>query len=210
MNLRVLLLAGALASAGILVMASKDALAKYEEPDYKVLMKRGAAELREYPPLIAAEVCVDGDGSDSANKAFSILAGYIFGKNKSRSKIAMTVPVTQKVASQKIAMTVPVTQQKTGGDLVMRFYMPSEYSMDTLPLADDRRIRFVQVSRQKFVVLRFSGSASDKNFDNHVAELQAFIHDIGAKPCGDSLRAYYNPPWTLPFLKRNEIWIPVS
>jgi effector-binding domain-containing protein len=201
--------AGALASAGILVLV-KDVLASYEEPDYKILLKRGSLELREYPPLLAAEVAVGGNGDAQANKAFSILAGYIFGKNKTRSKIAMTTPVTQQTSAQKIAMTIPVTRQDSNEELTMRFYMPSEFTLETLPEAEDKRIRFVQLPKKQLAVVRFSGSASDSNFEQHVAELQAFVKDIGMTACGDSCRAYYNPPWTLPIFKRNEIWIPVE
>ncbi|MBX9692481.1 MAG: heme-binding protein [Cyanobacteria bacterium] len=203
-------LGGILVTAGALVVAVREARASYEEPEYRVLQKQGSSEVREYPPMLAAEVTVTGDGDSQANEAFKILAGYIFGRNKSRAKIAMTVPVTQQVKSEKISMTIPVTRKDAGGNLTMRFYMPSNYTLETLPIADDKKIRIVQVPKQKFAVLRFSGSASDGNFRKHAALLKAFVDDVGLKSCGDSCRAYYNPPWTIPLFKRNEIWIPVD
>lgn len=97
--------------------------AKYEEPNYKVVSNQGRIEVRDYPSLIAAQVSVSGRGERAANQAFSILAGYIFGKNSSREKIAMTAPVTERMTSEKIAMTVPVTEQEQGGQMTMTFFM---------------------------------------------------------------------------------------
>jgi len=116
-----------------------------EKPDYTVVMEDDKFEIREYPSMLIAEVTVMGDRKTAANLAFKKLAGFIFGDNQSRSKVAMTSPVTQTPAaekqSEKIAMTAPVVQTQTEtGIWIVNFMMPSEYTMETLPVPDDKDI----------------------------------------------------------------------
>ncbi len=205
----IILLAAAAGAAGLGLVIGNDVLAKYEEPDYSVDSTEGNFEIRSYPSVIAAEVEVPGRGEHSANNAFKILAGYIFGKNASKTKIAMTVPVTEKLTCEKIAMTVPVTTAVDKKNMTMRFYMPSKYSLDTLPEPIDKRIKLYTLPPRKFAVIRFSGFSSDENCRKHEEQLSAWLKNQNLETAGDALRALYNPPWTLPFMRRNEIWVPL-
>lgn len=135
---------------------ASDAATKYEEPNYKSTLKEGHFEVREYPSGIAASVEVE-NGDKAANEAFKILAGFIFGKNKSKQKIAMTVPVTEAVVAEKIAMTAPVTTKTSADKMVMTFYMPSKYTIESLPEPSDSRIRITQAAARKYAVVKFSG-----------------------------------------------------
>jgi hypothetical protein len=199
------------AGAGALGLAiGHELLAKYEEPNYKVLRQSGNIEFRQYPAVIAAEVEVDGTGERAANEAFRILAGYIFGKNVARDKIAMTVPVTETITSEKIAMTVPVITASSQGKMTMRFYMPSKYSMESLPEPIDKRIKFSPVPATCYAVIRFSGLGLGPNMERHETELRNYLKERTVTPTGQAVRAFYNAPWTLPFMRRNEVWLPIE
>ena len=200
----------AVGAAALALAAGYEASAKYEEPQYKILQSKGNIELRQYPAVIAAAVEVDGRGEQAANAAFRILAGYIFGKNISKSKIAMTVPVTEHIRSEKIAMTVPVTAKVDKASMTMHFYMPSKYKMDDLPEPIDKRIKFITIEPRKYAVIRFSGFASESNMSEQTKLLQSYLTDNSLASAGDPVRAFYNPPWTLPFMRRNEVWIQVA
>ncbi len=207
---RNLILGGAFvaAAAGALALgACREAFAGYEKAQYRVLDLIGDnVEIREYPARLVAEVEVEGTGEGSANEAFRILAAFIFGKNQSKNKIDMTVPVTARLASEKIAMTTPVT---TSGakSIKMQFYMPRKYSIESLPEPKDGRIKiFVQASA-KYAVLKFSGPSSDRNMKLHESKLFDLLRAKSIETEKIPLRAVYNPPWTLPFLRRNEIWV---
>lgn len=207
---RIVILGGAFvaAAAGALVLgASTEAFAGYEEAKYKVLDLIGDnVEIREYPARLVAEVEVEGTGENSANEAFRILAAFIFGKNQAKNKIDMTVPVTARLASEKIAMTTPVT---TSGakSIKMQFYMPRKYSLESLPEPKDSRIKIFVQAPVKYAVLKFSGPSSDKNMKVHESKLFDLLRSKSIQTESVPLRAVYNPPWTLPFLRRNEIWL---
>jgi hypothetical protein len=207
--MRPLFFVGALGLAGIGAAVLSDYFAHYEEPNYKTDTRDGSFELRSYPSVIAASVQVSGNDDVSANNAFKILAGYIFGKNKGSKKLAMTTPVVREASSQKIAMTVPVTVEKLNMSMTMSFYMPAEYTLDTLPEPFDKRIELTQIPSRKFAVMRFTGFADEKNCLQKEEELKRWLESRNLKGKGQALRAFYNPPWTLPFLRRNEIWIPL-
>ena len=189
-----------------LLAVSNEALAKYEEPVFSVLEKDGAFEIRDYPEVISAEVTVPGSAKTAANDAFRIIGGYIFGKNVSKKKIAMTVPVTEKVSSEKIAMTVPVTTDEQEKSMTMRFFMPASYTLETLPEPLDKRIKFVTLAKARYAVVRFSGVGSEQNCQQHEKLLQDFMKKKDLRSGERPVRAFYNAPWTLPFLRRNEIW----
>ena len=152
--------------------APEKAMARTETPDYVVVRELAAkVELRDYPPLLFAEVDVRGDRNEAANAAFRILAAYIFGDNRARDEIAMTAPVTQ-ARSEKIAMTAPVTQSPTDdGRWTVRFGMPAKYTRETLPEPTDDRIRIVEDPARRIAAIRFSGRWTDRSFKRHYADL---------------------------------------
>ena len=182
-----------------------------ETPPYKAVLRDGDFELRDYPALVVAEVTVDGDQKEAASKGFRLLAGYIFGANKKRQSIAMTAPVAQQAVSEKIAMTAPVAQtQGAAGTWVVRFTMPSSWSLQTLPVPDDSRVKLRNTEPARFAVLRFSGLAQPNDVQTKFNELLGLVksHDLHA--IGSVSLAQYNPPWTLWFMRRNEVMVEVE
>jgi effector-binding domain-containing protein len=190
-------------------------VSKTEGPQYTVLQSYGDIEIRQYEPKLVAETVVSGERGKANNDAFGILAGYIFGKNTSvtqpqgSEKIAMTAPVLQQ-ASEKIAMTSPVTQTGDQNRWVVQFFMPSAYSIATLPKPKDDRITIREVSGSKAAAIRFSGNASDKQLQENEAKLREFLSQQGIDAQRTATYAFYDSPMTLPMLKRNEVMIEIS
>ena len=186
-----------------------DAMA-VEEPAFRSILHEGAFEVRDYPALVVAEVTVSGDQKEAASKGFRLLAGYIFGGNKRRQSIAMTAPVAQAPTSEKIAMTAPVTQIRSAGEWVVRFTMPSAYSMDTLPEPNDPKVHLRVLPPTRFAVLQFSGLARKDDVATKTAELEKLAGTHHLRAIGPASLAQYDPPWTLWFMRRNEVMLPVA
>jgi effector-binding domain-containing protein len=180
-----------------------------EEPKYAVVESRGAIEIRDYPALIAAEATVTGDRSAAINQGFRLIADYIFGNNTTSKKVAMTAPVTQQ-ASEKIAMTAPVTQQGAGNEWTVRFIMPAGYTMETLPTPAKTEVKLVTLPAKRQTVIRFSGVADEVLLARKTDELNAFVASKNLQPLGAPTYAFYNPPWTLGPLRRNEVMVEVA
>ena len=176
-----------------------------EEPAFSVERRVGDVEIRHYGPRIAAETTIDADEEPARNEGFRRLARYIFGGNTDKTKIAMTAPVAQQQGS-KIAMTAPVAAQRDSrGEWVIRFFMPSEHTLETLPTPNDERVRLVSVPAETVAVLRFSGLANPDAIASRTAELLAALRAADITPAGDPVTWFYDPPWTIPFRRRNEI-----
>ena len=185
------------------------------EPAWKSVKKEGNIEIRRYEPMIVAEVVTTGERYDAINAGFRILAAYIFGENTIAQKIAMTAPVTQQAApkktSTKIAMTAPVTQEaQAENEWKVGFVMPAEFTMDTLPKPKDSRIKISEVSAHETASMRFSGFNTDRNIQAHEQELKNWLTKNGIKTTGKATYAFYNPPWTPPFMKRNEVMFKIA
>lgn len=182
-----------------------------EESTFTLATHDGAFEVRDYPALIVAEVSVPGSRDEASNAGFRLLAAYIFGGNTRRQSIAMTTPVVQERATNEtIAMTTPVTQSGGDGAWVVRFTMPSAYSLETLPAPNDARVSLVPVPPQRYAVVRFSGLARPDDVERRTEALRAFMERQHLRAAGPPSLARYNPPWTLWFMRRNEVWIPIA
>ncbi|MDF2825443.1 MAG: heme-binding protein [Mycobacterium sp.] len=180
-----------------------------EEPFFVEEARVGDVEIRRYGPRIAAQTAVSGSGQDARSEGFRRLAGYIFGGNHRKTAIAMTAPVAQH--NNKIAMTAPVAQTRTtDGDSVIRFFMPSKWSMDTLPEPDDGLVTLVDVPGETVAALRFTGDRSTRAVAAKTEELLEALRSSDFQPQGDPVAWFYDPPWTLPFLRRNEVVVPVT
>lgn len=202
------LLAGAAAS--LLTMSAM----AIEEPRHRVIETIGPIQIREYEPTIVAEVEVEGERYAAINRGFRILARYIFGGNQGERKIAMTAPVTQAAEpireGQKIAMTAPVTQTSAGGERWrVTFAMPSEFTLETLPIPNDPQVRFRVLPPERRAVIVFDGLSTDANLGRHGAELERFVRERGLEPVGEYVMAFYNDPFTLPWNRRNEWWVAI-
>lgn len=181
-----------------------------EEAPYTLLKSDDIFELRDYPPQILAEIIVDGDLKGAGNKAFRPLFRYISGDNKSRKKITMTAPVSQEQEGEKIAMTAPVSQQSIQGKWAVSFMMPASLTMETLPVPDDPKIKLRQVPGRRVAAVRYSGSWSEEKYLLNKDKLEKWIKDNRYTVTGEPIWARYNPPFTLWFMRRNEILIPVT
>ena len=184
-------------------------MSNVEKPDYKVVQSEQNIEIMQYKPMIFAEVEIDGNRKDAIRDVFRLLADYIFGNNTVAQNISMTAPVQQK-ENQKIATTTPVQQQLEGKSWQISFVMPSKYSMDSLPVPNNNRVRLKEILTKKFVVIEFSGTNSNENLSENENRLMNYVQDNQIKIIGSPKYAYYNAPWTLPFLRRNEVMIEIN
>jgi hypothetical protein len=182
-----------------------------EEPSYTSVLQEAAFEIREYPALIAAEVTVAGDRSEAVSAGFRLLAGYIFGGNTRKQSIAMTAPVIQNESpNEKIAMTAPVMQSPDSAGWIIRFIMPASYTLETLPTPNDPKVRLVALPPKRLAVVRFSGLVDDNDVEQQTAALRAFVSRQNLTAVGTPSLARYDPPWTLWFLRRNEVMLEVT
>jgi effector-binding domain-containing protein len=187
-----------------------DSVMAIEEAKYNVLKKDDRFEIRDYAPQILAEIIVEGDIEQAGNKAFNRLFRYISGENRSRDKIEMTTPVSQESRGKKIKMTAPVSLQPAKGRCAVSFMMPAAHTLETLPEPEDSGIIIRQVPARRIAAVIYSGFWSEKNYLRYKNELEAWILKEGLTISGDPIWARYNPPFTLWFLRRNEILIPVN
>ena len=187
-----------------------------EEPKYTLLEKSGEFELRAYTPRVVAETFIDGSLDDASSIGFRRIADYIFGNNTARNgtneKISMTAPVTMapkpnQGESQKISMTAPVTMQQSAGQWRMYFVMPSQYNLNTLPKPNNSLVTLRELPQGRMAVIRFSGLAGEEKTAEKTAKLLAWLRSKEITPIGEPELARYNPPWTLPFLRRNEVMV---
>ena len=182
-------------------------ISNVEKPDYKIIQSEQNIEIRQYDPMIIAEVEVDGKREDAIRDGFRLIADYIFGNNTVEQNISMTAPVQQK---EKIAMTSPVQQQLAGKSWQISFVMPSKYSMNSLPVPNNNRVRLKEILTKKFVVIEFSGSNSNENVIGHENQLMKYIKANQINIIGSPKYAFYNAPLTLPLLRRNEVMIEIK
>jgi hypothetical protein len=176
-----------------------------ESPKFQVLLTEGDKEVRSYSAYIVAKTAMN---AGAQNESFRILAGYIFGGNVKKQKISMTAPVAEsKLESEKISMTAPVLMSAAGE---MTFMMPSKYKLEDLPVPNDARVRLEEVAPKLWAVLRFSGLWSEERKAQKLEELKEWVQSLkDYEPTGSTAFAAYDPPWTLPFLRRNETMIEV-
>lgn len=182
-----------------------------EEPKYELLEKKENFELRAYETKIIAEVEISGSLYNASGKGFRLIADYIFGNNTSTSgaaeKISMTAPVAMEQITEEISMTKPVSMQKDGAFWRMNFVMPSEYTMESLPAPNNSLVSLREVPASSFAVIRFSGLAGEEKIAAKTDKLLIWMEERGLSPIGQPILARYNPPWTLPFMRRNEVMV---
>ncbi len=168
---------------------------RVEQAKYTVVQKDGDFEIRYYESMLVAETSVAGDRETAINRGFRVIADYIFGNNAS---------------TQKIAMTAPVTQSCDGKLWLVRFVMPAKYTMETLPKPSQPAVKLLKIPPSRYAVVRFSGVANAESLERHTHELESFINKNELKAVSSPIYAFFNPPWTLPFLRRNEVMIEVK
>lgn len=167
-----------------------------EEPDHSVEKLTAGVEIRHYGARLAAQTVVTADEEAARNTGFRRLARYIFGANRSEAKIAMTAPVAQEAAGED--------------KWVIRFFMPSNKTLETLPEPVDAEVNLVSVPAQTIAVRRFSGSRSRRAVSEQTSKLLNTLRETGFEVIDRPEAWFYDPPWTVPMLRRNEIAVPVK
>lgn len=172
-------------------------MSQVDEPKYKVIENYKPVEIRQYQGFLIAEIETSGPRSEAISDGFKKLATYIFKENDAQEKMSMTAPVFQKKSED-------ANSWKTS------FVMPQKYTMQTLPLPHDKSIKIQEILPKKFAVIRFSGNATEESIQKNLTQLNSFLSTQRIQATGNHLYAFYNPPWTLPFLRRNEIMIEIE
>jgi hypothetical protein len=195
----------------IFIALSGTVMSQVSEPKYSVIFSEANIEIREYPPILVAQVSITGERETAISSGFRILADYIFGNNEGSQKIKMTAPVAQQ-EGKKIAMTAPVIQQQHQDSLNwnVRFVMPAEYTLQTLPRPKNSLIEILPIASNHYAVIRFSGLARREVLQKNLDLLLHYLDTKKLQSRGNPIYAFYNPPWTLPFMRRNEIMIEVQ
>lgn len=187
-----------------------------EGPKYTLIQKNEVFEIREYAPYLVAQTEVTGTFDEMGGKAFRILVKYISGENQQQSNIKMTAPVIQESSAQegqKIPMTAPVIQEAGKRDsqsTTFSFVMPQNFTLDTLPLPLDKRITIKEIPAKNVAVLEYSGGWGEQKYKKNEALLLKALEDAGIKTIGVPSFARYNSPFTLWFMRKNEIMIEVQ
>jgi hypothetical protein len=183
-----------------------------EEPAYQTQLQEGNFEIREYASYLVAEVFMEGEDFDEASgDGFRILADYIFGNNLSRSS-AVQMAGKAEAASENIAMTAPVKmdQGEQPDQWRMAFSLPSKWNLETAPVPNDQRVKLREVLPERMVVLQFSGRMGAHDLEEKEQELRQWATKQGITVVGSVRTARYDPPWTLPFLRKNEVQLKVE
>lgn len=186
-----------------------------ETPKYTVISQDGDFEIRQYEPRIIAEVTVAGDLDTASGEGFRTLAGFIFGNNHPANQPEVTVSAE---STQKIAMTAPVTIEPAKLETTftqsrqwrVEFTMPSQYTLNTLPIPNNPAIQIKEVSSKTYAVVRYSGLNTAHRINKETQRLFDWLESQNLEITGTPELARYNPPWTLPMFRRNEILIPTS
>lgn len=183
--------------------------ASVASPKYTVLDRRDGYEIRQYGGHLLAETEIRGPYKESLNQGFRILFDFISGNNEGKIPIEMTAPVLQeaKPGPQKIDMTAPVLTESRDDRHLIAFIMPEKYTAQTLPRPKDARVTIREIPPRKAAVLTYSWYATDERVRKETDRLRSLLERDGARPTSSFRSAQYNPPWTLPFLRRNEIMV---
>ena len=186
-----------------------------EQPHYEVVeVLSKSLEIRRYGSRLAIETTVPGgDTSKARRRAFRRLFNYISGANSPGRKITMTAPVETALGASgsgvKVAMTAPVETAVSKHHTLMRFFLPSGLSTETAPRPTDPQVRVVTVPEQTLAALSFTGLASEGSLATQKNRLTADLASTHWEARGAVTAYFYDPPWTLPFLRRNEVVVVV-
>lgn len=191
-------------------MALPGSASAVEEPPHRLADRDGSLEIRDYGPAVVAETAIEGERDRAINDGFRRLARYIFGANEPQREIAMTAPVTQQQRGSRIAMTAPVTQAAADAGWTVAFFMPPGSRLAELPRPLDANIALREMPARRVAVVRFNGLATRANLARHETQLRDWLAARGESAAGPVTYAFYDPPWTLPWLRRNEVILEIN
>ena len=162
----------------------------YEEVNYETVKTNKVYEIRKYSDRLAIETA-----TSNQNSGFRKLFNYISGKNET---------------NEEIKMTTPVTQIKKKENMTMQFYLPSKFTKETIPSPTNPEVKISTIKEGFFAVIRYSGRASESNFDKHSKILENKLKEDNILINGLPIKATYNSPFTLPMFRRNEAMFNVN
>ena len=162
----------------------------YEEASYEVVKQNKVYEIRKYSDRLAIETITSNQGS-----SFRKLFNYISGNNENK---------------EKISMTTPVTQIEKKGSMTMQFYLPSKFNRDNKPSPSNSDVKILNIKGGYYAAIRYSGSASDKNFIKHKNILKNELKKNDILILSSPIKATYDKPFTLPMLRRNEAMFKIN
>lgn len=206
---------GILAAAAVLIQSgcSVFGIRSAEEASYVVLDEQDEFQLREYAGLVVAVTTVKAEFDDAGNEAFGRLFGYISGENQTNQKVSMTAPVLASeedgANGESIEMTAPVIADQEADGWRYAFVLPNSYTLANAPIPTNPEVKLVQVEPKLVAVLRFSGSWNETDFRTNSDRLLLWISENQLESASSPRVAGYDPPWTIPFLRRNEVMIDV-
>ena len=181
-----------------------------DQPSYQVVNEVGNIQIRHYPALLVAETEIAADYENASNQGFKRLAGYIFGNNQKQQSLAMTAPVIQEQQAETLAMTAPVIQQKAEDRWLMAFVLPKGYSVATAPIPNDKAVTIKELPAKKVAVIQYTGSLCESGIAKNTDLLTTWLNQQGYKTLSPARSAAYDPPWTLPFLRHNEVQVDIE
>jgi len=164
-----------------------------DQPAYEVERRIGGLEIRRYAPRVEARTWIGASFEQALDQGFRRLAGYIFGGNADRQRVAMTAPVASREAD-------------TGAGRFVMFTMPPGKTLADLPRPDDPNVELREIPTRRIAVLRFRGRYTADQLETHTRRLRQLVADAGLVATGEPVFAGYDPPMTLPFLRRVEVW----
>ena len=203
----------------IAVVLAGPIMSNVEQAPYKVVRHEGNIEIRDYAPLVVAETEVTGPRKNAIKAGFKMIADYIFGNNSDASKISMTAPVMQqlsvvpeaKKSTKKIKKEEMVDKPLDAwGIWKVRFVMPAIHNVTTLPQPNNHAVKIETLTAKRFAVIRFAGLGENDALREQTAQLEAFLKKNHLKALSTPVYGFFNPPWTLSPLRRNEVMIEVA
>ena len=186
-----------------------------EQPDYDVITKDGHVEVRKYKKTLIAQVKILGDYESAKKEGFLTLANYIFGDNQKQANIPMTAPVFQEKRSensQTMAMTAPVIQEQDEAQTgwVTSFVVPEKFDRNSVPQPTNSEIQFKELPERNTAVFTYSGNNTEDKMKRAEEKLREWISTTGKNSTSSIRWAQYDPPFAIPFLKRNEAQIDIG
>lgn len=178
-----------------------------EEPEYKVILSDGDIEIREYESVVMVETVTEGEYEEASDKSFRKLFKYISGENVAQQEVSMTAPVTMFREGVDLGSNFPFFSEQKGSGWTMSFVLPGEYEISSAPVPTNPAVRLKQIPPKRVAALQFSGRWSAERFDDKLEELSDWLEENSYQAVSTPRVAAYNPPWTIPFLRRNEVQV---
>lgn len=195
-----------LLGAGFRVMGIRSS----EEANYQILVEDGAVQIRLYQPMLIAKTEIEADYSQAGKIGFNRLAGYIFGGNVQKQELAMITPVFREPDGHLETLDEANQTPQSNNKWIMSFVMPPSFDFATLPEPSNSLVIIQSIPAKKVATLRYTGSLNQQRISEYSQILLAWLEEQHIECLSSPRSAAYDPPWTIPSLRRNEIHIDIE